>query len=137
MNVAPAIGVMPSTSKNCQVTAWPGIRSASPPLPVSVRPPPAIAAIDVNVCCCSLQSRKLRGATRLCAKRGDALPQHDEAIGLGEGEWSKERGVHEAEHRAVGADADRQHDDGDSGEAGSAPQRAGGVAKVAPDGHAG
>ena len=46
LNIAPMTGLMPSTSKNCQVTACPGIRSASPPLPVSVRPPPAIAAID-------------------------------------------------------------------------------------------
>jgi len=58
---------MPSTSKKRDVTAWPAMRSASPPLPVSVRPPPAMAATDAKACCCSLQSRKFRGATRLCA----------------------------------------------------------------------
>jgi hypothetical protein len=69
LNVTPAMARTPRTSKNCDVTAWPAMRSASPPLPVSVRPPPAMAATDAKACCCSLQSRKFNGETRLCAKR--------------------------------------------------------------------
>ena len=65
-----------------------------------------------------------------------ALPHHDQAIGLGEGKGADERGVHEAEHRAVGADAGGQDDDGDGGEPGRAPERARGIAEVAPDRHA-
>ena len=67
---------------------------------------------------------------------GSALPEHDEAIGLGEGEGPDERGVHQAEHRAVGADAGGEHDDGDGGETRGAAERARGIAEVAPDRHA-
>ncbi len=63
------------------------------------------------------------------------LPEHHEAIGFSEGEGTQEGRVDEAEHRAVGADADGEHSDRDEGEAGSAPQGAGGVAQVAPEGH--
>jgi hypothetical protein len=46
--VRPAIGLTPSTSKNAVVTDWPGMRSATPAALVSVRPPPATAAIETN-----------------------------------------------------------------------------------------
>jgi len=63
---------------------------------------------------------------------GRTLPEHDEAIGLGEGEGRDERGVYQAEHRAVGADIGGKHDEGDGGP-GRAPERTRGVAEVAPD----
>ena len=66
-NVRPAIGLIPSTSKKAVVTAWPGTRSATPLDVVSVRPPPATAAIDAKLRFCSDQSRKFSGDTRLRA----------------------------------------------------------------------
>ena len=65
-----------------------------------------------------------------------ALPQHDEPVWMGERKGPEECGVHQAEHRAVGADAEREDDDCDNGETGRAPQRSRGVAEVAPDRHA-
>src|SRR5262249_43645771 len=70
-NVRPAIGAIPSRSKNPVVTACAGMRSAAPLVPVRVRPPsPAIAAIHANDPFCSDQSRKFNGETRLRAYPG-------------------------------------------------------------------
>ena len=136
VNVAPAIGRMPS-----DVEELPGDRLAGNPLGFAAaagqRPPAAGDRRDRRerlLLLAPVEKVQRRDAVVREARR--ALPEHDEAIGLGEGEGTDERGVHQAEHRAVGADADGEHDDGDRGEAGRAPERAGGVAEVAPDRHA-
>src|SRR3954468_23120838 len=48
----------------------------------------------------------------------------DDAIGALVREWPQHDAVDDAEHGGVEADAERQREDGDSGEAGRAPQRA-------------
>jgi hypothetical protein len=47
-----------------------------------------------------------------------SLPDHHQAIGVGEREVAQQRGVGEGEHRAVGADTKRQRQRRDEGEAG-------------------
>jgi len=71
VKVRPAMGRIPSRSKNETLTDWPVIRSAAPEMPVSVMEAPETAAIDENVWFCSLQSRKLSGETRLRNVRAD------------------------------------------------------------------
>src|ERR1035438_3293680 len=67
LGIRPVAGRMPSKSKKESETDWPGIRSAPPSAVCSVRDPPETAAMDANTVFCSLQSRKLSGATLLYA----------------------------------------------------------------------
>ena len=59
--------------------------------------------------------------------RGDV----DQAIGVGVGERPEEDGIDHAEDAHVGADGEPERPDGDGGEPGRAPQRAGRMAEVA------
>ncbi len=54
----------------------------------------------------------------------------DEAVGVGEREWAKDDGVDDAEDGGVCADAERESEDGDEGEAGIFAERAKGVAEI-------
>ncbi len=54
----------------------------------------------------------------------------DHALGLGVWDRLQQNGVHDAEHRRVRANAERQHSYGGDGENGIAPQRRESVAKV-------
>ena len=58
------------------------------------------------------------------------LPDADDPLGIGIGERLEQHGVDEAEHRCVGADADRQHADGDDREDRIAPQQEQAVAYI-------
>ena len=55
-------------------------------------------------------------------KRSKPLGDHHQAIGLGERKWTEQGRVGEGEHRAVGADAERQRDGGHQREAGRPSQ---------------
>ncbi len=59
------------------------------------------------------------------------VPDEREAIGVGEREGAQQDGVHHAEDRGVGSDAQRQHDDGRHGIPGPLAQHAHRVAKIA------
>src|SRR6266540_4278700 len=71
-NVRPTIGGTPRTSKNPAVTDWTNTVFGTSPVAASKGPGavPAVAAIAVKAWFCSLQSRKLSGATRLRGNRG-------------------------------------------------------------------
>jgi hypothetical protein len=77
------------------------------------------------------------GVRRLHAPRAGrlrrAVPEVHEPLRLGEGEGAEERGVDDAEHRRVGADAERDRRDHGRGEARPREEPARGVSQVAPE----
>src|SRR5258707_573757 len=58
------------------------------------------------------------------------IPDGSQAVGLQIGKWAEEHGMNHGEHRGVGADAEREGQDGDYGEAGSFGEQTKGVANV-------
>ena len=64
----------------------------------------------------------------------EAGVEDGEAIGAGVGHRAEENGVDEAEDGGVGADADGQREDGESGKGGAATQLAEGVAEILGEG---
>jgi hypothetical protein len=58
-------------------------------------------------------------------------PHRDEAIAIRERQGPQQHGVHDAEHRRVRADADRQRGNGDCGDGGRSTKRAQTVAEIA------
>lgn len=70
-----------------------------------------------------------RRGTAGAARKEGALEHHD-AVGIRVGERFEQDSVDHREHGAVGGDAERDSSDGREGEAGAAPEEAGGVAEV-------
>ena len=71
----------------------------------------------------------VRGDALVCGG-GGALRDHHRASGLGNRQGPEQRGVDEREDRAVGADAERQGEDGSRDEAGLTTERGQGIAEV-------
>ena len=108
-------GVTPSTSKNRAVTVCAGdlLGRAVGAADRSCRRS-ANAAIASKLRFCSFQSRKSSGDACDVKPLARRLPHHDQAIGGSrERQRPEKRRVGEREHRAVGADAERQRECGD------------------------
>ena len=66
---------------------------------------------------------------------GSRFRQHHQVRGITEGKWPQQRCVEQAEDRARGADAQREHQSGEKRESGRRHEQPGGMTKVAPDSH--
>ena len=89
---------------------------SEPSGPSTSGPPPAPNAIPPNTSksrLCSTQSRRSRRRHPGSRECWGALPDHHESIGLRIGKRTNQRGVGQREHRAVGADAERECERGD------------------------
>ena len=120
----PRAGPRPSTENRLAETVLPTRRTASP---CPVRFSSVIRA----------HARDLHGAAQLLQGHHRALRvearQPDEPLGRGIRKGPEEDGVHEAEHRRVAADAERERQHGHRREAGALPEHAGREPRVLPE----
>ena len=90
-----------------------------------------MAEISLNDRLRARQSRKFWVWTTLGAAGRLALPNHHQAVRSGEWERTQQHGVHHAENRGGGADAECEYGDGGDGEGRRFAQRADGEPRVA------
>src|ERR1041385_7902176 len=123
--VRPRSAPAPNTEKNSAETGRPLSRSGPPrakgfpPAAVGLRRHPGVGGRGAPV-----------GPQH--ADRVAEVPPH-QPVAPGEGERLQEHAVHPREDRLVGAQAERQGEDGDGGITRRFPERAPGVAEVAPE----
>ena len=72
----------------------------------------------------------MRNDAEIVAVVGVGLPCHHEPTGIGIGQRRQQQGVDDAEHGGASADADRERQDDDGGEAAIVSERANGVTEV-------
>ena len=127
----PSAGTTPSMRNRPALTAAPATRSGSPP-PVSVRLRSwtAASAVEGGRLALPVEEVEIRRRRTIVARGAPHRPEIHEPIGLVERQRLDERRVHDAEHRGVGADAERQAEDGQSRQQRRPGQRANGVANV-------
>ena len=78
----------------------------------------------------SFHARKFAAVDELIVAGVGASHTRTMRSGIGEGEWLQQHRIDQAEHRRIGADAERQHADGDEGEDRIARERREAVADV-------
>ncbi len=98
----------------------------------------AVAAVQRHVAeqlALSFPVGKIGPRKRIAARRRLGLIHRHQLVGLGERQRLQQDSVHQAEHGGVGADSQRQHNDGNGGEAGRVPQPPPGVAEILSQSH--
>ena len=95
-----------------------GANITGSPRPVSVTDPPDEATTVSKSVLWPCQSRKLIAETTLLPPPGGLLPELHDALRVSVGQRLEQRAIHEAEDGAVGADAEREGQDGNRREAG-------------------
>ena len=120
---------MPSRSKRLPVTIEPLTSSVVlSAFRLAVMPPHAANRFEDVVAVAQRRVHRIREHAA-----DVAAVNVDEAIAVGDGQPLKQRGVDEAEDRGVGADAERERQDGGDGKAWLLSQHARGVAHVLPE----
>ena len=138
VNVRPMRGATPSAGKKPRETRIPSRRSGSP-APVRFTIAGRKAPSDSKERALAASDWKSDGVPRQLvvaegARDRGAVPEQDDAVGVGIVEGLQEDAVDDAEHGRARADAEREGAGGDDGEAGLAAEGAGALAQLAGEG---
>ena len=130
VNVAPEERRDAERREQCWRSPPPAATRSGSPSPVRLTCPSPHAATSASVCRAPAIVDDFAGRHPGLVERGPPAPDHHRAIRLGPRQRPQQHGVHDAEDRGVGADAERQRQHGDGGKAGVARERARAEAQV-------